>query len=48
MQRWYTSRDLQQCDNWRRHSLLDAVGKVFARIIQERMQVIAAKIVPEA
>ena len=32
--------DLQHCDNWRGISLLDVVGKLFARVIQERLQVI--------
>ena len=30
--------DLHDCDNWRGISLLDIVGKVFARILQERLQ----------
>ena len=40
--------DLQLCDNWRGISLLDVVGKVFARILQERLQVVAEKILPES
>ena len=40
--------DLQRCDNWRGISLLDVVGKVFARIIQERLQVIAERVLPES
>ena len=40
--------DLQHCDNWRGISLLDVVGKVFARVIQERLQVIAEKVLPES
>ena len=40
--------DLQLCDNWRGISLLDVVGKVFARILQERLQVAAEKILPES
>ena len=30
--------DLHDCDNWRGISLSDIVGKVFARILQERLQ----------
>ena len=40
--------NLQLCDNWRGISLLDIVGKVFARIIQERLQVIAEHTLPES
>ena len=40
--------DLQLCDNWRGISLLDVVGKVFVRILQERLQVVAEKILPES
>ena len=30
--------NLSKCDNWRGIALLDVVGKVVARIIQERLQ----------
>ena len=40
--------DLMNCDNWRGISLLDVVGKVFARIIQNRLQAIAEDILPES
>jgi len=40
--------DLWNCDNWWGISLLDVVGKVFARIIQERLQHIAEDILPES
>ena len=40
--------DLKHCDNWRGISLLDVVGKVFARVIQERLQIIAEKYLPES
>ena len=33
--------DLSHCDNWRGNSLLDVVGKVVARILQERLQKLA-------
>ena len=39
--------DLQSCDNWRGISLLDVVGKLFARVIQERLQHIAEDILLE-
>ena len=29
--------DLRSCDNWRGISLLDVVGKIFARIIQDNL-----------
>jgi len=32
--------DLSSCDIWQRISLLDVVGKVFAKIIQQHLQVI--------
>ena len=40
--------DLRKCDNWRGISLLDVVGKVFARIMQDRLQVVAEKVLPES
>ena len=40
--------DLLLCDNWRGISLLDVAGKVFARILQERLQVIAERVLPES
>lgn len=40
--------DLQRCDNWRGISLLDVVGKLFARVIQERLQVIAERVLPDS
>ena len=40
--------DLKHCDNWRGISLLDVVGKVFARVVQERLQIIAEKSLPES
>ena len=39
--------DLLRCDNCRGISLLDVVGKVFARVIQERLQVVAERVLPE-
>ncbi len=40
--------DLMQCDNWRGISLLDVAGKLFARIIKERLDVIAEHVLPES
>lgn len=40
--------DLQQCDNWRGISLLDVAGKVFARLIQERLSSIAERLLPDS
>ena len=39
--------DLGLCDNWRGISLLDVARKVFARVIQGQIQIIAASILPE-
>jgi len=33
-------RDLSECDNWRGISLLDVMGKLFARIINDGLQVV--------
>ena len=40
--------DLQCCDNYRGISLLDVVGKLFARVVQERLQVIAKRVLPDS
>ena len=40
--------DLTKCDNWRGISLLDVAGKVFARILQDRLQVLAKEVLPES
>ncbi len=40
--------DLTTCDNWRGISLLDVVGKVLARVIQTRLQDMAADFLPES
>ena len=40
--------DLSICDNWRGISLLDVVGKVFARVMQMRLQIVAEEILPES
>ena len=35
--------DLRSCDNWRGISLLDMVGKLVGRTLQDRLQSIAEK-----
>ena len=40
--------NLQVCDNWRGISLLDVVGKLFTRVIQERLQDVVEEILPES
>ena len=39
--------DLKLCDNWRSFSLLDVVGKVLGRIVQERLKMVAKDILSE-
>ena len=36
--------DLTICDNWRGISLLDTIGKVFAKVIQMRLQKVAEEV----
>ena len=40
--------NLRSCDNWRGISLLDVVGKVLGRIVQERLQVIAESLLSDS
>ena len=40
--------DLSSCDNWRGISLLDVVGKVTARILQDRLQQLAEEQLPDS
>lgn len=40
--------DLTKCDNWRGIALLDVVGKVVGRLIQDRLQQLAANELPES
>ncbi len=40
--------DRSVCDNWKGISLLDVVGKVVARVIQERLQKLAKDQLPES
>ena len=40
--------DLRSCDNWRGISLLDVAGKVFARVIQDRLQAFAEDVLPDS
>jgi len=39
--------DLQFCDNWWGRGLLDVVGKLFIKIIQDCLQVIAEGLLPD-
>ena len=40
--------DLSSCDNWRGISLRDVVGKLFARILQDRLQDVTEDILPDS
>ena len=40
--------DFRACANWRGISLLDGVGEVFAKIVQEKLQTIADTVLPES
>ena len=40
--------NLKLCDNWQGSSLLDVVRKVFARILQERLQKVTEKVLPKS
>ena len=40
--------DLRSCDNWRGISLLDVVGKLFPRVIQDRLQELSEDVLRES
>ena len=40
--------DLNVCDNWQRISLLDVAGKLLGRILQERLQRVAERVLPDS
>ncbi len=40
--------NLHCCDNWRGIALLDVVGKLAARLVQNRLQIIAERELPES
>ena len=40
--------DLKSCDNWRGIALLDVVGKIVAKLLQERLQEVAEDEQPES
>ena len=40
--------DLRRYYNWRGISLLNVIGKVFARNLQDRLQVVTEKMLPES
>ena len=39
---------LKVCDNWRGISLLDVVGKVLGRVIQDKLKMIAEDVLPDS
>ena len=39
--------DLSKCDNWRGIALLEVVGKLMARVLQDRLQQLAEEELPE-
>ena len=40
--------DLNVCDNWRGISLVDVAGKLLGRILQERLQRVAERVLPDS
>ena len=40
--------NLKLCDNWRGISLLDVVGKLLGRIVQERLKLVAEDVLPDS
>ena len=40
--------DFRNCDNWRGISLLEVVGKVVARVVQQRLQRLAERVLPDS
>ena len=40
--------NLHICDNWRGISLLDVIGKLFGRILQDRLHCVAEGLLPES
>ena len=40
--------DLNICDNWQGFSLLDVAGKLLGRILQERLQLVAERVLPDS
>ena len=40
--------DLSLCDNWRGISLLDVVGKVFAKVIQQHLRAVVEEVVADS
>ncbi|XP_065176365.1 uncharacterized protein LOC135806138 [Sycon ciliatum] len=40
--------DLTSCDNWRGIALLDVIGKLFGRLLQNRLQKVAESVLPES
>ena len=40
--------DIHVCDNWRGISLLDVAGKVFARVLQDRLRAVVEDVLPDS
>ena len=40
--------DITKCDNWQGIALLDVVGKVVARVVQDRLQDLDEEVLPES
>ena len=40
--------DLSSCDNWRGISLLDVVGKLFARVLNDSLQLVVEETVSDS
>ena len=40
--------DLSCCDNWRGISLLDVMGKLFARVLNDRLQLVVEEAVSDS
>ena len=40
--------DIRVCDNWRGISLLDVAGKVFARVLQDRLRAVVEEVLPDS
>ena len=39
--------NLKICDNWREIRLLDVVGKVLGRVVQDRLKLITEDVLPD-
>ena len=41
-------RDLTKCDNWKRISLLDIMGKLFGKVLQKRLLELAEELLSDS